>query len=70
MNVKFFTNILGYFTVTVIVLVGIGIIFNFFTVFQSLGKFQIIFGIVFILYGIFRLVTLLSQRKKFDDNDV
>lgn len=67
-SIKIF-DIIGYIVSIVAILTGIAMIFGFFLS-QIPENYRILFGIVFLLYGIYRTVSIsLNQKKKYPDEN-
>jgi uncharacterized membrane protein YdcZ (DUF606 family) len=72
MNIAGFFKILGYFTSIVLFIFGLVILTGVFDIFRLRylpDQFRIIFGIVFLLYGMYRFVRLKFIRKERDKAD-
>lgn len=62
-------DVFGYIVSVVTILVGIAMIFGFLLL-QIPENYRILFGIVFLLYGIYRSITIrLKQKKTYSDED-
>lgn len=62
-------NFLGYTVSVLTIVVGIAMIFGL-LLSQIPGNYRILFGIVFLLYGIYRTVTIrLKQKKNYSDEN-
>jgi hypothetical protein len=73
MNLAGFIKILGYFTSIVLFLFGLIIltgVFDFLRLRNLPEQFRIIFGIVFLLYGIYRFVRLKFSQRDTDEEDI
>lgn len=65
---KFF-DIFGYIVSIIVILVGLAMIFGL-ILSQTHTNYRILFGIVLLLYGIYRSVTIrLKQKKNFNNED-
>ena len=62
-------DILGYVVSIFVLLVGIAMIFGL-LLNQTPSNYRILFGVVLVLYGIYRFVTLRIKQKKSYSNDV
>ncbi len=64
-----FLDIFGYIVSIIVILVGLAMIFGL-LLSQTHTNYRILFGIVLLLYGIYRSVTIrLKQRKNFYNED-
>jgi hypothetical protein len=72
MNLAGFIKILGYFTSIVLSIFGLIIltgVFDFLRMRNLPDQFRIMFGTVFLLYGIYRFVRLKFSQKVKDEED-
>jgi hypothetical protein len=72
MNLTGFIKILGYFTSIVLSIFGLIIltgVFDFLRMRNLPDQFRIMFGTVFLLYGIYRFVRLKFSQKETDEQD-
>lgn len=65
-----FLDIFGYIVSIIVLLVGVGIIFGLLLSENVPSNYRTLLGVVFILYGTYRFITLrIKQKRDFSDND-